>query len=52
LLPYADELLALAAERGLEHFRMMALIERGWSLAGLGRAGEGIPLLTTGLADP
>jgi predicted ATPase len=28
----------------------MALIQRGWSLAGLGRADEGIPLLATGLA--
>jgi hypothetical protein len=28
-LEYADELLALATEHGLEHFRMMALIERG-----------------------
>ena len=51
LLRYADELLALAAEHGLEHFRMMALIERGWSLAGLGRADEGIPLLAAGLRD-
>jgi tetratricopeptide (TPR) repeat protein len=49
-LQYADELLPLATEHGLEHFRMMALIERGWSLAGLGRADEGIPLLATGLA--
>ena len=51
LLRYADELLALAAEHGLEHFRMMALIERGWSLARLGRADEGIPLLAAGLRD-
>jgi predicted ATPase len=29
---------------------MMALIERGWSLAGLGRADEGIALLAAGLA--
>jgi predicted ATPase len=50
LLQYADELLALATEHGLEHFRMMALIERGWSLAGLGRADEGISLLAAGLA--
>ncbi len=49
-LQYADELLALATEHRLEHFRMMALIERGWSLAGLGRADEGIPLLAAGLA--
>jgi predicted ATPase len=49
-LQYADELLPLATEHGLEHFRMMALIERGWSLAGLGRADEGIALLAAGLA--
>jgi class 3 adenylate cyclase/tetratricopeptide (TPR) repeat protein len=49
-LEYADELQALATEHGLEHFRMMALIERGWSVAGLGRAEEGVPLLAAGLA--
>jgi tetratricopeptide (TPR) repeat protein len=49
-LQYAGELLALATEHGLDHFRMMALIERGWSLAGLGSADEGIPLLAAGLA--
>jgi hypothetical protein len=49
-LRYADELLPLATEHGFEHFRMMALIERGWSLARLGRADEGIPLLAAGLA--
>ncbi len=49
-LQYADGLLALATEHCLEHFRMMALIERGWSVAGLGRADEGIPLLAAGLA--
>jgi predicted ATPase len=50
LLQFADELLALATEHGLEHFRTTALIERGWSLAGLGRADEGIPILAAGLA--
>ncbi len=50
LKEYADELLALATEHRFEHFRMMALIERGWSLAGLGRADEGIALLAAGLA--
>src|SRR5262249_12389386 len=49
-LQYADELLALATEHELELFRMFALIEHGWSLAGLGRADEGIPLLAAGLA--
>jgi predicted ATPase len=47
----ADELLALTTEGGLEHFRMWALIQRGWSLAGLGRADEGIPLVAAGLGD-
>jgi tetratricopeptide (TPR) repeat protein len=51
LLPVADELLALTTEHSLEHFRMWALIQRGWSLAGLGRADEGIPLVTAGLRD-
>jgi predicted ATPase len=50
LLQYADELLALATEHGLTHFRMVALIERGWCMAALGRADEGIPLLTYGAA--
>jgi predicted ATPase len=50
LLQYADELLALAGEHGLGHFRMMALIERGWCLAALGCADEGIPPLAAGLA--
>jgi predicted ATPase len=50
LLQYADELLSLATERGLGHFRMMALIERGCCLARLGRADQGIPLLAVGLA--
>jgi predicted ATPase len=49
-LQYADELLALATEHRLEFFRMWALIGRGWSLAGLGRADEGVALLAAGLA--
>jgi tetratricopeptide (TPR) repeat protein len=49
LLQYADECRALASEHGLGHFRMMALIQRGWNLAALGRAEDGIPLLTAGL---
>ena len=51
LVRVADELLALATEHGLEHFRMWSLIQRGWSLAELGRADEGIPLLAAGLRD-
>jgi tetratricopeptide (TPR) repeat protein len=50
LLQYGDELLAVATEHGLELFRVWALIQRGWSLAGLRRADESIPLLTAGLA--
>jgi predicted ATPase len=50
VLQYADELLPVATEHGLENFRMWALIQRGWSLAGLGHADEGVPLLTVGLA--
>jgi class 3 adenylate cyclase/tetratricopeptide (TPR) repeat protein len=48
-LRHADEMLAVATEHRLEFFRMMALIGQGWSLAGLGRADEGIPLLAAGL---
>jgi predicted ATPase len=51
LLQYADKMLALATEHRLGHFRMVALIERGWCLAALGRAEEGIPLLTAGSTD-
>jgi predicted ATPase len=51
LLRIADEQLALATEHDLEHFRGWALIGRGWSLAELGRADDGIPLLAAGLRD-
>jgi class 3 adenylate cyclase/predicted ATPase len=50
LLQYADELLALATEHGLGFPRAMALLWRGWCLASLGRAEEGIPLITAGMA--
>jgi class 3 adenylate cyclase/tetratricopeptide (TPR) repeat protein len=50
LLQYADETLALATEHGLGFFRAFALVARGWCLAALGRANEGIPLLTAGVA--
>jgi hypothetical protein len=50
-LQYADELLALATEHGLGFQRATALIWRGWCLAALARADEGIPLLTAGAAD-
>jgi predicted ATPase len=51
LLQIADEALALATEHGLEFLRMWALICRGWSLAELGRADDGIPLIAAGLRD-
>jgi predicted ATPase len=51
LLQHADEVLALAAEYGLAWFQARGLIERGWCLAALGRADEGIRLLTTGLGE-
>jgi predicted ATPase len=50
LLQYADELLALATDRGLALYSMAALVYRGWCLAALGRADEGIPLLSDGVA--
>jgi class 3 adenylate cyclase/predicted ATPase len=51
MLQYADESLALAVEHGLGFFRACALMQRGWCMAALGKAHEGIPLLVTGLAD-
>jgi predicted ATPase len=50
LLQYADECLALAGQQGHGHFRMITLIQRGWCLAALGRADQGIPLLNAGAA--
>jgi predicted ATPase len=50
LLQNADKALALTTEHGLGQFRTVALIERGWCLASLGRADEGIQLLRAGLA--
>jgi predicted ATPase len=50
LLQYADELLALSVEHGLGLYRSMVLVQRGWCLAALGDADQGIPLLTSGLA--
>jgi predicted ATPase len=45
-----DEILALAAEHGLGFFRVAPLVLRGRCLAALGRAEEGIPLLTAASA--
>ena len=50
LLEHADETHAFATEHGIGFQRAMALFWRGWCLAALGRADEGIPLITTGLA--
>jgi predicted ATPase len=50
LLQYADQTLALATEHGLEFFRANALLWRGWCLAALRRAEQGVPLLTAGVA--
>ena len=50
LLRDADETMALATEHGLGFYRALALIQRGWCLAALGLADQGIPLLTAGLA--
>jgi tetratricopeptide (TPR) repeat protein len=49
LLRHADEVLALAAEYGLGASHADGLMLRGWCLAALGHADEGIRLLTTGL---
>jgi class 3 adenylate cyclase/predicted ATPase len=51
LLPSADQTLALAGAHRLLFFRVMALAWRGWCLAALGRAEEGMPLATAGVAD-
>jgi tetratricopeptide (TPR) repeat protein len=48
LLECADECLALATEHGLGSYHGFALVERGWSLASLGRVDEGITLLNSG----
>ena len=50
LLQRADEHQALATEHGLGLHRANALLLRGWCLAALGRADEGIRLFRRGLA--
>jgi class 3 adenylate cyclase/tetratricopeptide (TPR) repeat protein len=50
LLQFADEQLALATEHRLDLYRPVALVWRGWCLVALGRAGEGIPLITSGMS--
>jgi class 3 adenylate cyclase/tetratricopeptide (TPR) repeat protein len=51
LLPYADELSALSAERGFPYWNALALVARGWCLAASGDAGQSIRMLTAGLMD-
>jgi class 3 adenylate cyclase/tetratricopeptide (TPR) repeat protein len=46
----ADEYLAFSTGHGLGFHRAMGLIFRGWSLAALGHADEGLTALGTGLA--
>jgi predicted ATPase len=46
----ATELLTLSAANELGFYRAVGLVFRGWSVAALGNAEEGISLLTTGLA--
>jgi tetratricopeptide (TPR) repeat protein len=50
LLEYTDEVLTLSVEHELGFFRATALCWRGWCLAALGQADEGMPILTTGMA--
>ena len=50
LLACADELLALSTERGFAFLHAVALVHRGWALAALGHANDGIQLLSEGLA--
>jgi predicted ATPase len=51
LLSCADELLALSAEHKFGYFRTAGLIHRGWCLAALGHADEGISLLGSSCTD-
>jgi predicted ATPase len=46
----ATELLAISVANELGFYRAVGLVFRGWSVAALGQADEGISLLTTGLA--
>jgi predicted ATPase len=46
-----DEFLAVSTEHGFPHFLGWATVGRGWSLTTLGRAQEGLPLLTQALTE-
>ena len=50
LLQLGDEMLALGVQHQLAVYQAAGDWVRGWCLAALGHANEGIPLLTTGLA--
>jgi predicted ATPase len=52
LLRYADELFALSTKHKLAPWHKTAIVARGWCLAALGRAEQGISLLTNMLSDP
>jgi class 3 adenylate cyclase/predicted ATPase len=47
---HAEEAIALSNEHGFPHFLGHAMVLRGWSLAALGQAQEGIRVSTDGLA--
>jgi class 3 adenylate cyclase/tetratricopeptide (TPR) repeat protein len=49
LLRYADEALALSAEREFPFFHTLALAQRDWCLAALGHHEDGIPLIANAL---
>ena len=51
LLRYADELLALSADRELAFWHTVGSVSRGWCLAMSGSGEQGISLLTDGLSD-
>ena len=51
LLSYADELVALTAERELAYWHKRGMVCRGWCLAVLGRGEQGLLLITDWLSD-
>jgi predicted ATPase len=51
MLRSADELLAITSEHGFPLWFAMGNVMRGWCLAALGRAAEGIPLVLQGVSS-
>jgi hypothetical protein len=51
LLAQADELATLFDKHSFVMWRALGLAFRGWCLAALGQPDQGIPLITTGLAE-